>query len=125
MVHGAPNIAIPNLSHSAISGGKMSLPVDSSSLLYSHFEHVSGIAAPKGTQGVAISRLNLLDVLITQINRINRNGASLAPGLKDNSIDSVFENLVSQVRQAEDKKSAMPYFPSSNAQPGAVFSLTT
>ena len=125
MVHGAPNIAIPNLSHSAISGGKMSLPVDSSSLLYSHFEHVSGIAAPKGTQGVAISRLNLLDVLITQINRINKNGASLAPGLKDGSLDSVFENLVSQVRQAEEKKSAMPYLPSTEAQPGAVFSLTT
>ena len=124
MVHGVPSIAIPNLSNYAAYGAKMSLPVDSSSLVYSHLEHVSGIPAPQGTQGIAISKLNLLDALITQIDRVNRNGASLAPGLKDESLDSLIENLVDQVRQADADSASMPYLPSPNALPGNLFSLT-
>lgn len=123
MVRGVPNIAIPTLSYYGVYGGKMSLPVDSSSLVYSNFEHVSGIPAPKGTAGISISKLNLLDVLINRIDQINSNGASLAPGLKDGSIDSVIENLADQIRQAETNNASMPYLPTPNAQPGALFSL--
>ena len=125
MVQGVPNISIPDLSSYAAHGSKMSIPVDSSSLVYSHLEHVSGMPAPQGTYGVAISKLNLLDSLISQINRVNRNGASLAPGLKDGSVDSVIENLVNQVRQAKTDSDAMPYMSHPSAYPGAIFNLTT
>ena len=125
MIRGVPSISIPDLSYYAAYGAKMSIPVDSSSLVYSHFEHVSGMPAPKGSQGVSISKLNLLDVLITQINMINKNGASLGPGLKDGSVDSVIENLVDQVRQAKSDSNYMPYMRSPNADPGALFNLIT
>ena len=124
MVRGVSNVSIPNLSFYASYGTKMSIPVESSSLVYSHFEHVSGIPAPQGTEGVSISKLNLLDVLITHINGINNGGASLGPGLKDGSIDSIIENLVNQVRQAKAGNSAMPYISSPGANPGALFNLT-
>jgi len=122
---GISGISIPNLSYYGAGGGRMSLPVDSGSLVYSYFEHVSGIPAPTGTQGLAISKLNLLDVLITQINRISREEASLGSGgIGDGSTDSVIENLANQVRQAEENHAAMPYTPSPSAHAGAVFSLT-
>ena len=124
MFRGVPGISVPNLSYYAAYGAKMSLPVDSSSLVYSHFEHVSGIPAPTGSQGISISKLNLLDALMNQINKISKNGASIGPGLKDGSIDSVIENLANQVRQANADNNAMPYLPSPGAQSGALFSLT-
>jgi len=125
MVRGVPGISIPNLSYYASYGTKMSIPVDSASLVYSHFEHVTGIPAPQGTQGISINKLNLLDALINQINLVNSSGASLAPGLKDGSLDSVIENLVNQVRQAKADNAAMPYIPSPSAQPGSLLSLIT
>jgi len=108
----------------------MSLPVDSSALLYSHFENVSGIPAPKGTQGVTISKLNLLDVLIGRLNQVKKGSASLetpignqARGLNAGNLDTMIENYMNQIRQASAASKAMPYLPSPNTQPGAVFNL--
>ena len=125
MVRGIPNISIPNLAYSTAQGGKMSLPVDPSSLIYSHFEHVSGIPAPKGTQGVTISKLNLLDVLIGQLNQIKKGNASLssASGVPDSGIEALIESYKNQIRQAKAASAAMPYIPSPNTQSGAVFSV--
>jgi hypothetical protein len=47
--------------------GKMTVPVAKQVLIYSHFEHVSGVAAPDGTRGVAISKLKILDTLIGRL----------------------------------------------------------
>ena len=43
----------------AIGGaaGKLYVPVSRSALLYSHFDHVSGVAAGNGQQGVSISKI--------------------------------------------------------------------
>jgi len=124
MIRGVPNITIPNLNIDAAYGAKMSVPVDSSSLVYSHLEHVSGIAAPSGTRGVSISKLNLLDALISRLNEVSRNGASLAPGLKDGSPDSIIENLANQLRESKAVSKGMPYIRSPGVNPGDLFSLT-
>ena len=131
MVRGIPNSSVPAINYAIAQGGKMSLPVDPASLIYSHFEHVSGIAAPKGTQGVAISKLNLLDVLIGQLNQIKKGGAALSPvqgtpnGVKGaSSFAALIENFSSQIRQAKAASAAMPYLPSPSAHSGAVFSVT-
>ena len=136
MVRGISNISLPTVSHTLTPGGKMSLPVDSSSLIYSHFEHVSGTPAPKGSQGVSISKLNLLDVLIGQINQIKNNSAAIShipaerkeagyldAGRLDARIDALIEAYKNEIRQAKAASEAMPYIPSPSAQSGAVFSL--
>ena len=142
MVHGIPNISIPNVAYTMTQGYKMSLPVDSSSLIYSNFQHVSGIPAPEGTQGVSISKLNLLDVLIEQINQISKGGAGtripeyrfreteagkqpvysqeLTPF---DSFDALLESFRKQILEAKETSAVMPYIPSPNAQAGALFSL--
>ena len=125
MVYGISNIYVPTVNNVSPQGGKMSLPVDPPSLIYSHFEFVSGIAAPKGTQGVAITKLNLLDVLIGQLNQIKKGGAALSPALEvqGNKLDALIENYRNLIREAKAASVAMPYIPSPSAQSGAVFSL--
>ena len=130
MVRGIPNITVPAVNFSMAQAGKMSLPVDSSSLIYSHFEHVSGIPAPRGTQGVTISKLNLLDVLIGQLNQVRKNGTVPAPvmGIENpdaGQIDTLIEKYMNQIRETKAASAAMPYIHSPSAQPGAVFSLIT
>ena len=129
MVRGAPYIFYPSLNYSTASSRKMALPVDPSALIYSHFEHVSGIAAPKGTDGVAISRLNLLDVLIGQLNKLKKGSVTQAvinqatkPGRQGN-VDALIENFRNQIKQAGAASAAMPYKPSPGAQGGAIFSI--
>lgn len=121
MVRGIPNITIPSIGFAMAQNGKMSLPVDSTSLLYSHFENVSGIPAPKGTQGVTISKMNLLDVLIGRLNQVKKGGVTFQPA--SGNIDTLIENYMNKIRQAKAASTAMPYIPSPNTQPGAVFSL--
>jgi len=125
MVGGVSSITIPTLSYTAGQNGKMSLPVDPSSLIYSNFEHVSGILAPKGTQGISISKLNLLDVLIGMVNRINKTPAAQTPANINptKGVDALIENLREQIRQAKTSSEAMPYYPSPNAESGALFNL--
>jgi len=124
MVHTVSNITVPALGYSMPTGGKMSLEVDPSSLIYSHFEHVSGIAAPDGVQGAAISKLNLLDVLIGQLNQIKRGSVDeIRAFAAPENMDSLIESYNNQIRQAKLESSIIPYINSSGAQSGALFSL--
>jgi hypothetical protein len=125
MVSGVSSITIPTVSYTAAQNGKMALPVDSSSLIYSNFEHVSGIPAPEGTQGVSISKLNLLDVLIEMVNQLNKIPVAQTP-LNLNpteGVDVLIENMENQIRQAKAASEAMPYYPSPNAESGLLFNL--
>ena len=121
MVHGIPNISVAYmLPHT----GRMSLPVDSSSLVYSYFQHVSGIAAPADTQGQTITKLNLLDVLIGQLNQLKKgNAANFQIPADSKNLDSLIENYNNQIRQAKTAGAAKPYTQSPSAQSGLVFSL--
>jgi len=141
MIHGITNISIPHAGYTMAQGSKVSFLVDPSSLIYSHFQNVSGIAAPEGTQGIAISKLNLLDVLIEQLKQVKKGEEtfaqlsedrnSLLPDLENGqssvrgaiTIDSMIENFNDQIRQAKSAQAAMPYIHSPSAQSGLLFSL--
>jgi len=119
MVRGVPNLSI---AYKMPHGGKMSFPVDPSSLIYSQLQHISGVVAPEGTQGVAISKLNLLDALIGQLNQVKRDSSPQAPTA---DIDALIENYRNQIEQIIAAGEAMPYIHSPSAEPGLLFSLST
>ena len=123
MVGVISNISIPTPSYSAADYGKMALPVESSALIYSHFEHVLGVPAPEGTNGVAISKLNLLDVLIGQLNRIRSDSFAESFMNSVEDMDAMIENLKTQIKQAQAVNEAMPYMPSPIIESGVIFSL--
>jgi len=120
MIRGMNGLSILSLSSNLAQSGKTSLPVDPSAVIYSHFEHVSGIPAQNGLQGVSISKLNLLDVLIGRLNQAPVPSKQVNPF---EGIDSLIESFGNLLRQANAAKAAMPYAPSPNAQPGALFTL--
>ena len=133
MVKAISNFSVPDLNYMAANGGKMSVPVNSSSLIFSHLQHISGIPAPEGTEGIAINKLHLLDVLIEKLNQI-KNGNMPAnfdtPYAKfgdmagiDSSIDNLIESYNSGILKAKADSEAIPYIPSPNIQAGTVFNL--
>ena len=128
MLNGINNISVPSISHFTAQGGRMALPVDSSSLIYSHFQYVSGKPAPEGTNGLPISKLNLLDVLIGRLFQIRESSLSSAAGFEGNLeyqddyfLDALIETYKNQLLEAEAASAAMPYLPSPDIQP--IFSL--
>ena len=123
MVRGVSNITIPTLSYSAADSGKMSIPVNSTSLIYSHFKHVSGIPAPEGTEGISISKLNLLDALIGQISNLNNDTIAQSAANPFVGVDALIENLQNQLSQAQSAYNTLPYSPLPSAEPGILFNL--
>jgi hypothetical protein len=104
----------------------MSLPVSPSSYIYSHFEHVSGVPAPEGSQGVTITKLKILDVLIDQLSQIKKQTVPDSSGItpSDERIDALISQYEGQIKTARAANSVMPYIPAPPALSGALFSLT-
>jgi hypothetical protein len=127
MSHGAISGVVPSIGFaiSASRNGRTSLPVAPAMYIYSHFRHVSGVPAPEGTRGVAISKLKILDSLIEQLGRLKNQGKiSLeASGETDERLDLLISQYEQQLRQAQALSAAMPYNTSSQAATGAVFNL--
>ena len=124
MVRGIQNISASAINaYSMAQGRKMSFHVNPSSLIYSNFEHVTGVAAPNGTQGVAINKLKLLDVLISQLNQARRESIPSGQAVPKEQMDALIESYRNQIQQARAASAVMPYIPSPSAQSGAVFSL--
>ena len=120
MLRGINGLSVPSLNYTLAQGGKTSLPVDPSALIYSHFEHVSGIPAQNGLQGVPISKLNLLDVLIGRLSKLPAPSKPVNPF---EGIDAAIESYRNLLQQAVEAKAAMPYAPSPNTNTGALFTL--
>ena len=128
MVRGViPNNSIPdiNFAVSASAGRKLSLPVDPASLIYSHFKNVAGVPAPEGSGGVTISKLNILDVLIEQMNKLRTNPA-LPPSNNNNAmarLNAINEAYRKEFQQAKAASNVMPYIPAPQSPAGALLRI--
>ena len=124
-----PFQAFPSIGYaiSASHGGRMSLPVAPSSYIYSHFKHVSGVPAPDGVRGVAISKLKILDTLIEQLTRMKKQPAPLAElegADMEKRVNALIEQYQSQIRSAQAGAAAVSYVSASRPAAGAIFSLS-
>ena len=109
-----------NSSTLAAAAGKMYVPVSKSALLYSHFDHVSGVAAGNGQNGVSISKLRILNSLIERVSAIKNEPAKTLKEVSPDMADSLIQNYQKQLQQALQT----PYILN-GAQPqaGDLFSL--
>ncbi len=107
------------------SGGKLYVPVSRGLLLYSHFDHVQGVAARQGQNGVSISKLKILNTLIDHLSSIKSGNSR--PTLKSTSpeeIDALIQNYQNQISQAVKSAETTPYILAGNKpEAGALFSL--
>ena len=108
----------------AINSGRMSLPVSPGSYIYSQFKHVSGTLAPEGTQGVAISKLKILDVLIEQMSQMKKQPDIDVQALSDGQIDALISQYEGQIKAAQAAKNIVPYAPAPQAPAGILFNIS-
>ena len=107
------------------AGGRISLPVPASAVLYSTFEHVSGVAASPGEPVASIDRLKILDVLIDRLSNMKSEplAASERPqSLTSERIDALIDEYGSELRS----RAVAPVTPYSFRAPvenGMLFSL--
>ena len=105
----------------ASAAGKMYVPVSKSALLYSHFDHVSGVAAGNGQNGVSISKLRILNSLIERVSAIkNEPVKQFNENISASQADQLIQNYQKQLQSALQT----PYILN-GAQPmaGDLFSL--
>jgi hypothetical protein len=105
----------------------MSLPVSPSAYIYSHFRHVSGVPAPEGVKGVAISKLKILDALIEQLGKMKQRPEPSfgVPGEDaEKRINALIEQYEGQIRAARAVQAAAPFVSAAAPVSGAVFSLS-
>lgn len=128
MINGVnTNNSIPSFGYvvNSSSNGKIALPVEPSSLVYSHLKHVSGVPAPEGSQGVNISKLNILDVLIDQVNQFRKIGnVSVSSPVSEDRQNLMIEIYRDQILAAREARNSMPYNQASSAPSGAIFKIS-
>ena len=109
-----------NSSSMVAAAGKMYVPVSKSALLYSHFDHVSGVAASNGQSGVSISKLRILNSLIERVSSIKNEPAKPVDNISPEQADALIQNYQKQLKNALQT----PYILN-GAQPmaGDLFSL--
>jgi len=122
-----PYHAFPSVGYaiSISQGGKASLPVSPSSLIYAQFEHVSGVPAPEGVRGVNINRLKILDTLVEQLSRMKQEPEFVLDGQEmdwESRLNAMIDQYQNQVRNAQAANANNPYV---QADPliGAVFNI--
>ena len=92
---------------SAIGGaaGKLYVPVSRSALLYSHFDHVSGVAAGNGQQGVSISKIRILNSLIDRMSAIKNQPKESISDISDDKAQALIEQYQKQLKQTVAQQS--------------------
>jgi hypothetical protein len=108
-------------SYGTFASGKLYVPVNPMSVVYAQFDHVSGIAAGHGENGVSISKIQILNTLIEHLTAIKNQPKTGTQNLSDKQVDVLIQNYQKQIQQAVH---STPYILS-GAQPqsGALFSI--
>jgi len=111
-----PHHAFPSVGYaiSTAHSGSVSLPVSPGMVIYSHFKHVSGVPAPEGTQGVNISRLKILDILIEQLSKMKNQPAQEfgnLDGTDEERINALIEQYQQQIKTAQSVSVYTPAAP--------------
>ena len=108
----------------ASTPGKVYMPVSQGSLIYSHFDHVSGVAAPKGQGGVSITKLQILNTLIDRLSNIRGEKVVPKKGSSADEINMLIEKYQSQIRSAVESANDSAYgLAGVRPELGALFSL--
>ena len=103
------------------AAGKLYVPVSRSALLYSHFDHVSGVAAGNGQQGVSISKIRILNSLIDRLSAIKNQPKESISDISDDQAQVLIEQYQKQLQQTVAQQS----FVLAGAKPmaGELFQL--
>ena len=101
--------------------GKLYVPVSKSALLYSHFDHVSGIAAGSGQQGVSITKISILNSLIDRLSAIQNKPKESITEISDEQAELLIEQYQKQIQQTVSQQSFI--LAGAKPQAGVLFQI--
>ena len=107
------------------AGGRVSLPVAPSQILYANFAYVSGVAASAGEPVASIDRLKILDTLIARLVDMKAAPpvAEVRPvGMSSQRIDALIQQYGSELRSKVVAPVRAYSFPAP-VESGMLFSL--
>ena len=87
------------------AAGKLYVPVSRNALLYSHCDHVSGVAAGSGQQGVSISKIRILNSLIDRMAAIKNQPKESISDISDDQAQALIEQYQKQIQQTVAQQS--------------------
>ena len=88
-----------SFSNSLVSSGvsgKLYVPVARSAVLYSNFDHVSGVAAKGNQQGVSISKIRILNSLIDRLSAIKNQPKESISDMSDENFQKQLKQTITQ-----------------------------
>ena len=110
--------------------GKLYVPVNSHYVGYAQFDHVSGISAQHGQQGVPVNKLSILNTLIdrflsVQSGSSGKVSAEEIEGATDEQLDAMIMQAQNQMKDVMQDVAVIPFALAGSSTPtvGAVFSL--
>ena len=99
-----------NISHSSGASGKLYVPVNPTSVLYAQFNHVSGVPAKQGQNGVSISKIQILNTLIDNLSRIKKSAVTEKNSvMSDAQAEVLIKNYQAQIQSATQSAKSTPY----------------
>ncbi len=119
-----------NVYHSMISTGigtgKLYVSVKPNQVLYSQFEHVSGIASRHSDSGVSVSKIRILNALIERLANIKNDPIKTEiPGdLSDEQVDAMIKDYQTKITTAVQTAKANPFALTGLSAPtGQLFTM--
>jgi len=109
------------------STNTLSVPVNPNAVIYSQFEHIHGIAATSNQEGISVSRISILNTLISQLQKMHKTVETDGPITKmtqeqqDNLIKQYQENVRNAIKTALEQQSYG--YAGLLPETGAVFSI--
>jgi len=123
MTSSISNINAYSYSSMASSGaaGKLYVPVSKTALLYSNFEHISGVAAKSGQQGVSITKIRILNSMIERLSAIKNEPQESITDISDEQADVLIKQYQEQIKQTVQQKSYLT--AGASPLPGEIFQI--
>lgn len=113
--------------HVSSSGasGKLFVPVSPSAVIYAQFNHISGVAAPKGQSGVSISKIQILNSLIENLSKIKgaQNAKTKSVKLTEGQVDVLIEKYQKEIARSVQASQAQFMLNGAKPEAGALFSI--
>lgn len=106
--------------------GKLQIPVNPALVIYSQFEHVSGVPAENAQQGVNISKIKILDTLIGRLSNMKQQPTIPEESLElsDTQIDALIQDYQNRIQNIVTLAQSNPYALGSVApETGVLFSI--
>lgn len=96
---------------SGIGSGKLYVPVKPSQVVYSQFEHVSGIATRKDQSGIPVTKIKILNTLIDHLVNIKTNTPrpELPSEMTETQVDALIKDYQDKIQTAVNSAKMTPF----------------